>query len=346
MRFRNSLRLLMGNFKNAYKILVYNLIVIVIAGAIGAALVYPSLKDILKSQEMSQIFLDIKAFLKAIVTGDNEFLVSFQDKFTGAGGTLRNFIALLKTKISGIIFAVAGGVFIYLIQRFLNTLCFFSVASILDDRMATYSETHFWDAYIKELGRASVYSLVYVPIVFLYDVLMISLCYFLFFYLFSFLNLIVCLFLSVTFIVLSQAIKLTWTSMWLPAMVTDKQGICQAMKMKDKATRKQRQKIFLTYVTTVYIVIVVNVVSAFATIGSALLVTIPASYFFFICQQFVNYYTVKGKKYFVSYESVVVNPSYGRRDGFFTAMENATLELAETSKKEQEKLAEKDISKE
>ena len=336
MRFRNSLRLLMGNFKNVYKILLYNLIVIAITGALGVALVYPGLKDIIQSAETAQIFTDIKAFLKAIVTGNNEFLSTFQENFTGEGGTVRNFVALLRSQISGIVFAVVGVALIYLIQRFLNTLCFFSVASILDDRMSTYSETRFSDAYIKELGRASVYSLVYVPLVFLYDLAVIFICYFLFFYLFSFLNLLICLFLSVTFIVVCQAFKLTWTSMWLPAMVTDKQGIKKAMSMKDKATRKQRQKIFLTYVTTVYVVMIVNVVAAFSTIGSALLITIPASYFFFICEQFVNYYTVKGKKYFVTYESVVVNPSYGRRDGFFTAMENAALESVEREEKKEE----------
>lgn len=329
MRFRNSVRLLMGNFKNVYKILLYHLVIIAITGSLTAALVYPELKGILLNEEIRAAISDIEGFFKAIVGGDSAYLASFKEQFTGEGGTLEKAIAFLRSELPNLLLVSIGCMFIYLVERFLNTICYFTAASLLDDRMATYGETRFSDAYVKNFGRASVYSLVYVPIVFLFDFCVVLACYFVFFYLFSFLNLLASLFLSITFIVLSQALKLTYTSMWLPAMVTDKNGIRQAMCRKDKTTFKQRKSIFLTYVTTVYIVIVVNVVSAVATIGSALLVTVPASYFLFICEQFVNYYTVKGKKYFVSYESVVVNPSYGRRDGFFAAMENAALEKAE-----------------
>lgn len=326
MRFRNSVRLLMGNFKNAYKILVYKLVVLVITFALAAALVYPELHDIIVSSEMTALFDDIKGFFKALVSGNSEYLEGFKAHFTGEGGTVRSLLALMRSQLSNIIFAVIGIAVIYLISRFLNTLCFFTIGDLLDDRMASYGETRFSDSYIRNLGRASVYSVAYVPIAFAIDALTVLICYFLFFYLFSFVGLFVSLFLSMTFIVFCQAMKLTWTSMWLPAMVTDKQTLRQAMRQKDKTTKKQRHSIFLTYVTTVYTIIIINVAAAICTVGSALLVTVPASYFLFICQQFVNYYTVKGKKYFVSYESVVVNPSYGRRDGFFAAMENATLE--------------------
>ncbi len=326
MRFRNSIRLLMGNFKNAYKILLYNLVVIVITGALAAALVYPELRDIIKSPEMSALFSDIKSFFKAIASGNSEYLVGFKAHFTGAGGTVRSLVALLRAEMANIIFAVIAIAFIYIVERFLNTLCFFTMGDLLDDRMATYGETKFSDSFIRNLGKASVYSITYVPIVFVFDALMLATCYFLFFYLFSFFGMLISLFLSVTFIVVCQAFKLTWTSMWMPAMITDKQTLRQAMSHKDKTTRKQRQSMFLTYITTVYVIIIVNVAAALFTMGSALLITVPASYFLFICEQFVNYYTVKGKKYFVSYESVVVNPSYGRKEGFFTAMENAGLE--------------------
>lgn len=328
MRFRNSLRLFMGNFKNTYKILVYNLIVVALTTALAAALVYPELRGIIHSEETTALVADVKGFFKAIVSGNTEYLETFKQNFTGAGGTVRNFFALLRSQMANIVFAVVACVFVYLIERFLNTLCYFTVGGILNDKMATYSEARFSDSYIKNFGRASVYSVAYVPVVFLYDVIAISLCYFLFFYLFSFLSLLPVLFLSVTFLVLAQALKLTWTSMWLPAMVADKQSLRQAVSQKDKTTRKQRQSIFLTYITTVYVVLIVNVAAALCTVGSALLVTVPASYFLFVCEQFVNYYTVKGKKYFVSYERVVVNPSYGRADGFFAAMENATIEKA------------------
>lgn len=326
MRFRNSLRLLMNNFKNSYKILLYNLVVILISAAFLGALVYPALKVVLESSQLALFFEDIKGFLQAIVTGNSEFLMEFNNHFLGEGGTVRELLSFMRSKLSFIILGIIALMFIYLLSRFLNTLCYFTVGDILNNKMETYGETRFFNSYIKNLGKASIYSIVYVPIVFLYDLLVLGVCYLFFFYLLSFLNIIFSLFLSVTFVVCMQALKLTWTSMWLPAMVADGESIGKAMSMKNKATKKQRRSMFLTYVTTVYFVIILNVVGAFATVGSALLVTIPASYFLFVCEQFVNYYTVKGKKYFLSYESVVVNPSHGKRTGFFAAMENATIE--------------------
>lgn len=65
--------------------------------------------------------------------------------------------------------------------------------------------------------------------VFLFDVMTIGLCYFLFFYLLAF-NVLASLFFSMTFIVLCQALKLTITSMWLPAMAADNMSIGQAMR--------------------------------------------------------------------------------------------------------------------
>lgn len=328
MRFRNSLRLLLCNFKTTYKMLLYKLVVFVITAALAAALVYPSLQDILKSAEVAQLVSDVKGFLKAIVTLDTAYLGGFHAAFAGEGGTLSALIQLLRSETLGIVLALVLAAVIYVAQRFLNTVCHFAVGGILNDRMATYGETPFSDAYIKNLGRACVYSITYVGIVFAYDLIVAVVGYFLFLGLVSVSNVFIAGFVLVMAIVFAQAYKLTLTCMWMPAMLTDHQRLRDAMKSKDKTTRKQRQNIFLTYVTTVYFILVLNVVAAVCTMGSALIVTIPASYLLLICEQFVNYYTVKGKKYFVTYESVVVNPSYGRNDNFFAAMESATLESA------------------
>jgi hypothetical protein len=55
----------------------------------------------------------------------------------------------------------------------------------------------------------------------------------------------------------------------------------------------------------------VNVIGAISTLGSSLLITLPASYFFLICLQYVNYYTLTGKKYFLTHERIVTNEMHG-----------------------------------
>ena len=115
---------------------------------------------------------------------------------------------------------------------------------------------------------------------------------------------------------------MTFTSMWLPSMAVDNRSIKDAIRLSDKTERKRRRKMFPTYIVTVYIVIVVNVVGALCTFGSALLITVPASYFLFICEQFVSYYTVKGKPYFITYEKIATNRDRGDSERFFEPVED------------------------
>ena len=70
MRFRNSLRLLMENFGNVYKMLLYKLAVMIIFAALSAALVVPRLVTILESAQWLEFVEYLKSFFKAVTSGD------------------------------------------------------------------------------------------------------------------------------------------------------------------------------------------------------------------------------------------------------------------------------------
>lgn len=347
MRFRNSTRLMTENFKNTYKILVYSLIVLLVTFAFSAALIWPNFKLITESAQMKKVIEDIKDFFVAIGTADSAFLQGFKERFTGENGSVRALWWLIKDRLPNIIGALIGLGILYFIGRFADTLCYFSIGGILNDKMATYADNSFSDAYIKNLGRASIYSIVYVPITLLCDLVSLGICYLLFFFVMNLANVFAALFLSVTFMMAAHALKLTLTSMWLPAMVVDKQPLKKAMKFRANMSGAQARKIYMTYFASVYLVWVINAVAAVCTFGSSLLITVPASFFFFICMQFVNYYTVKGRKYFITYEKISVNPTWSSNGQFFekTELELGVPEVlgekAETEKAEKSEKTEK-----
>jgi hypothetical protein len=327
----------MENFKSVSKIFIYQLIVWVVYIALTSALLVPRLLEIFESAQMDAVLAYIKEFLKAVATGDNGYLSGFQANFQVA---LKALLALLRAKSTKLIWAFAGTAVLYLVKRFADTLCFYSVGSMLSDKMSNYAETSFSSAYIKGLGKASLYSLVYVPVVFLIDVLTITICYFVFFYLLSFLNIFISLFFSMTLIVACQALKLTFTSTWLPALTADGKTLREALKLADKKERQRRRKMYPTYIVSVYIIIIINVMGAFCTFGSALLVTVPASYFFFICEQYVSYYAVKGKPYFLSYRNIYENREHGDSENFFECLEKKELQEKGLAVEEGETLVE------
>ena len=68
---------------------------------------------------------------------------------------------------------------------------------------------------------------------------------------------------------------MTLTGLWLPSMTAGGERLGAAMRLKGKISSSQFKKIFSAYVVSVYVIILVNVAGALATIGSILLLTIP-----------------------------------------------------------------------
>ncbi len=312
MRFRNSLRLMMENFKQVYKLLLSRAVISLLASALCCAFVLPELIRIWNHAEVQTLVEQLKEFFSFSAFGSEEMSV-LKDAIFGKGGSVSKVATLLGSMVLEITLTVVGCAVVYLLKRFAETICYFTVGSVLNDRMSTYAETGFFTAFVANLGKASIYAVVYVPLVFLFDVAMLGLIWLLLYTL----PLLPALFFAVTALVVLQAFKLTATSVWMPAMNADGKKLSQAVKHGDRAEQRQQYKNFFSYVVAVYFIIIVNVMAAITTFGSALLVTAPASYFFLICMQYVNYYTMKGKKYFLTFEHIATNPDHGDREHYF-----------------------------
>ena len=329
MRFTNSLRLLLENFKQVARLLVYKSITALVLLALCSALILPELWEIIEAPQTAELFSNVKNIFFSVIDHEQGKSPSFYvDAVFGEGGSLNAFLGLLFSLRWQIVLVCIGCVLVYLLKRFADSLVHFSVGSTLNDKMATYADTSFSTAFVENLGKASAYAGLYVPVTFLTDAATLFVaCIFL-----HFLPLGLALFLAMTLIVVVQALKLTFTSPWLPAMTTDGKKLKEAIRYEGKLERKQIGKVFMLYALTVYIVIIVNVAAAVCTFGSALLLTVPASYFLLICEQYVVYYTLKGKKYFITYESIATNPDHGDRAHFFDYIEEVEKQKTEEEK--------------
>ena len=313
MLFRNSIRLLMENFKNVYKILLYKFVVAAVAGALCVAMILPQLLELINSAPMQDFISGVQSFFTALLAANAEQLSVVKEEIFGDNGAVHRLANLLLSRTTGIVLATIGCLVVYLVKKITDTLCYFAVGGVLNDRMSTYSETPLATAYVKNVGKACRYALVYVPVAFAFEAIALAFCYLAI----RFVSILGALFLSVTVIVLAQALKFTFTGRWMPAMIADGSRLRESLRYADKTERKQRSKMFSTYLVSVYGVVIVNVMAAICTFGSALIITIPASYFLFICEQFTHYYTIKGKKYFITYERIASNPDRGDREHFF-----------------------------
>ena len=308
MLFLNAIRLLLEDFKNVYKIMLYRFVVGVIAAALCCAMVLPQILEIINGDSAKHLLLGVREFISAFFSADAKSLDVAKEIIVGSS---KQIMTLLAEKATGFTLAAIGCIIVYLLRRFADTVCYFTVGSTLDDKMTAYASTPFFSAFVANLGKASLYALIYVPVVFIFDAITIGLTLLLF----SVSGILMAMFFSVTFIVLTQALKLTFTGIWMPAMTSGK-PLRKAIK-SGKGFAKQQVKMYATYLATVYVVIILNIVAAFCTFGISLLLTIPMTFFFFICLQYVYYYTIKGKKYFLSYDRISSNPHHGDCEHIF-----------------------------
>ena len=322
MRFRNSLRLLMENFKHVYKLFISKLIIGLVATALCCAFVLPELIEIWNSEAVKGLVCNAEKAIKALLVADPSALEEIKENIVGDGGSLEQVGKLLTSMRLEIILTVIGCAVVYLLKRFAETVCHFTTGSMLNDKMSTYAETGYSTAFVSNLGKASVYALVYVPVVFLFDLVMMALVYFLL----AYTSIVVGLFGGVTLIVFGQALKLTVTNRWMPAMTADNKRLREAFKYADQKEKKQTSKVFSMYLVSVYMILIVNIGAALCTFGSSLLITVPASYFLLICEQYVNYYTLMGKKYFLTYDKIATNPERGDSEHFFDYITEEKME--------------------
>ena len=101
-----------------------------------------------------------------------------------------------------------------------------------------------------------------------------------------------------------EALKMTLISAWIPAIVSDDKRVTLAFRASFGA-KKHFGRRFASFLIAVYLIIVINVIFALCTFGSALLVTVPLSFVFLLSLQFVQYYEDNNKKYFISSRTIM-----------------------------------------
>ena len=314
MRFRNTLNLFVENFKNVYKILLFKLIIGLVAGALLCALILPEVYHIGESAQWAALSEDVKEFFFMLNPGH-------AGNFEGAAKAILNeslpaFGTFLLTRAGEIVWISVGCLAVLLVARFAETVCLFALGDTLDDKMQTYGNMTFSSSFVKNFGRASLYAFWYAPYTLLFDVATVALCYLCL----SFLNVIFGLFISVIIIALVQSLKLTISCFWLPAMTADRKLLRDALKTKE-LMKGQFWKTFSVYLVLVYLIFALNVFAVTCTFGSGLILTVPASFALLMTFQYVNYYTVLGRRYFITYDTITRDKNRGNSERFFELLQ-------------------------
>lgn len=302
MKFRHTLCILIDNFSVTYKQLIYKLIITLITVGLSVALLHPFWTAMTDLPEFKSLVDGIKNFFMNLIDGKTEELGSIRDKVESA---LDSISVLIRSNSVVIALGIVGLVFISLINKFFSSLGNYAAAALINDKMALRAQSPFFLTLIRNLKSATLYSLMYVPLSFLYDVACIGLMYLFVFKVLVFAPFLLQVFLFVTAIVFAIVVKLTFASDWLPALIRGKKKQTEAFMYTFSRKNKKTFNVLSNFVVLVLIIFAVNVVAIVFTFGVGALITVPSSYVLLSSFQLVNYYDREELKYFLDKNTII-----------------------------------------
>ncbi|MCD8205960.1 MAG: hypothetical protein LUD29_05045 [Clostridia bacterium] len=319
MRFKQTFHVFVDNFSTTYKLLLYKIIVWVIFGAAAFGALYPIIHKIGSSDEWQTLVENVRELVRTMFNfseGDaSEIWTLVLDSFKDVWKVVQGMSVRVALSLTGF-------VLILLVERFFQSLGHFAASSVIHDKMVMQAKTPFLTAYTRHLAKASLYSVIFVPLTFVYDVACIALLAYIFTLLIS--NIFLWLFLFILLFVILMIVRQTMTSDWIPSILFGGCGPARAMKPTFSRKGKGTWSVLSNYVVYVLLVIAINVAALFFTFGVGLFLTLPASYIVLLSFQNVNYCDTNDLPYFLD-KNTIVRPEKERpmsREDFLRGNDN------------------------
>lgn len=317
MKFKHTFHVFIDNFSVTYKQLLYRLVILVVAAGISLGCLTPFIKDFINSEALNTLLSGIHNFIQQLLKGNVTELAGISQSVAAA---YENILNLLNTRITQIVLIGLLMLALFLVEKWFTGLGNYTTAVIINDKMALRKSSPFMVTLISHFKEAALYNLIYVPLSVIYDLIIAALLIITLFYMLNGISyILVSIFLFTLIMVLAIAVKMTFTSDWLPALIRGKMGQKQSIKYTFSRKGKRTVEVFSTYIILELIILALNIIALFFTFGVGLLVTLPASYVLLICYETVNYYDTKDLKFFLD-KFTIIQPEKERvitREQFF-----------------------------
>ena len=299
MTFKNSMKILLTNFSLVWKVLLFLSLCTMVLGT----LVYLTLKSVvmlLLDSGVLNVFIDsYSAFLT-----DLNFTLFLQDIGDGVvmlGDWFKSVFPRIWINI--LLFVLL----IVIFRSIIYNLAYMPITNKINYYMGSMTKYPFINSFVSTFGLNLKYQLVYtftlLPIKLLSTYAIVKM-----FRLFTINGLfpLVSLFLIILAFTLISVIRVCLFNVWIPAMVVFNNGVFSALFRGIKISIRKFWTTFSNSTILVLTILVVNVMAGLATVGVALLVTIPASYILYSIFGLVVLYDAQGMKYYVDSYNVVV----------------------------------------
>ena len=305
MKFKHSFNVFVDNFTITYKVLLYRLVILLLSLCLYTAVIFPFMNRISDTTQVVALSDALASFGSAFANLD---FTAMQGAWAAIREAFTQLIEMLGAMVGSVVLTVFIVLVVYLVQKFLLGLGNYTAGAMINDKMAMRANSPFIGTLIKNLGKASLYNAIYVPLSTLYDIIIFAATGTVIYGLMlADAPLLLLIFLFSTVIVFLFVIKMTFTSDWLPALIygkmTNRGAIAYSFNYMSR--EKNFLSVLSNYVVLVLVIFAMNIAAVLLTLGAGLFITLPASYVILICFEFVNYCDNNEIKYFMDKNTVV-----------------------------------------
>ena len=311
MKISNGIKIATANKPLCYKMLFSRVLITMIA-VVGCFLFANIVvREILSSDEVGALLTYVIAIVKDFILGSSAPAAEIKAGFEEHLRSISSLLSGMSGEIVGVFFAILG---VTQVAKFFTAICDYVIAVNVNEHMSSMRHAEFFTTLAEHIKPALAYALYCVILLFIYNVCILSFSVLLFFILIGKIGMYA---VSIIFflLVFTDALKFTVVGLVPAQMVCEKSRVWAAFKDSFKGLNfKIMVERFLSYFTLRLITIVITVVSGIVTFGVSTIITFPLFAVSYMAVRFVDYYTVKRRKYFITFDDKVI-PKELRTDG-------------------------------
>lgn len=303
MKVTNGIKIAMANKPLCYKMLFSRTVITVIAYVVCFLIANILIQDILLSQEVNDFFGFLVGELKNFILGN---ATTNEELSANLNSHVVSCISMLKSKVIEFTWITVTIVLIIQVAKFFTSICDYVMAVNVNEHMSSVRHAEFFTTLVEHFSPAIRYALYCVISLFVYNAFIITVSTLLFILLIKYVGFFTFT-IVLLFILFADAFRLMLVGLVPARMVCEKCGVMKAFTMAFKGLNfKIMLERFLSYFIMRLIHISVTTLMSVSTLGVSFIVTIPFFSVAYMSVRFVDYYTVNHKKYYLTFDEIVV----------------------------------------
>lgn len=297
MIFRNTFRLLLTNFSNVWKVLLYYIICIALTFVVCWSIAQPIITELSKAH----VFSDLGDLLNSFFSTPQTTPYSLNQIIDNAWGVL---VSNIQFKFN-YVFLIVWLLFVFPFTLHLAQL---ALGEVLYGFMTSQVKYGFTGRFIKNIGKSCLYSLVSFVVNFVFNSLIIALFVGMvkLLTLGSFIYALLDILLLAVLICL-MSLKRTMFACFMPAIAVLDCNPFKALAINFRGVFKNFFRIFSNAITIILTAIVVNLIFCVYSFGVSLIITLPLTALVFVIFQMVSYFSSFGMRFYV-YPDMFISP--------------------------------------